>query len=512
MKKERISILLAAAACVLCGVLTCFAVRFAVDAGREKNTKLVIWEAPASMHTGTPLEMSTASEKARPMELVLSPWVKCTVNGYETPVYETNVSNAHLDSSALPNQSRTPVVYFDFDGVCHVEVAVSEPAVQSVEMRPLASGITPELADGKVSFTLTKPGNYSLIFNGETERAMHFFTAYPETETYDASSEDVICFGPGEHNAGLIDLKSDQTLYIAGGAVVHGNIRVENKENVRILGRGILDGSLYGGDANNRVVRIPVDISQSSEVSLEGIRLFNSNGWVVQGYASSDVVIKDIAIISSRANGDGVTLQSCVNFDVGGIFVRSWDDSLVVKNYAGSTDNIVFHDIQIWTDLAQSMEIGYETNKGSIENAEIKNIVFRDITVLYNLHKPVMSIHNGDACLVHDVLYENITVENADMSYGSALFEFQVVESGWSTTPERGDIRDVRIDGVNVLSTTQRQLSAVVNGFGRDHTVENVSFGNIVICGVPVKNAMGPLSFKIDEDNTAHMTILWGGK
>ena len=512
MKKAKLSVILAAAVFLVCGVLCFFAARFAIAAGKEKNTRLVIWEAPESIEAASDLAMSIGSEKARPMDLALSPWVKCLVNGHETPVYETNVSNSHADSVATPNQSRTPVVYFDFDGVCHIEVEVAKPEVTEVELRPLSSGIVPEIKDGKVSFTLTEPGNYSLIFNGSPERAMHFFTSLPETETYAEGSDEVVYYGPGEYNAGVIDLKSGQTLYVAGGAVVHGNIRVENKENVKILGRGIIDGSLYGGDANDRVVRIPVDISQSKNVSLEGILILNPNGWCVQGYSSSDVTIRNIGIISSRANGDGITLQSCVNFDVSDVFVRSWDDSLVVKNYAGSTDNIVFHDIQIWTDLAQSMEIGYETNKGSIEDAEIKNIVFRDITVLYNLHKPVMSIHNGDSCLVHDVLYENITVENADMNAGSVLFEFLVLESGWSTTPERGDIRDVTVNGVNVLSTKHRQLSAVVSGFGNDHTVENVRFGNITICGQPVTNAMGPLKFKVEEKNTAHITIAAEGE
>ncbi len=512
MKKAKLSIILAAAALLIGAAAAFFAARFAIEAGKEKNTKLTIWEAPKSMHVASDLEMSVGSENARPMELALSPWVKCAVNGHETPVYETNDSNSHADSVATPNQSRTPVVYFDFDGVVHVEVEVSKPEVTSVELRPYSANITPVLENGKISFTLDQPGDYSLVFNDSPERAMHFFTSYPETETYEEGSDDVVYYGPGEYDAGVIDLQSGQTLYLAGGAVVHGNIRVENKENVKILGRGIIDGSLYGGDSNNRVVRIPVDISQSKNVSLEGILILNPNGWCVQGYSSTDVTIKNIAIISSRANGDGITLQSCVNFDVSDAFVRSWDDSLVVKNYAGSTDNIVFHDIQIWTDLAQSMEIGFETNKGSIENAEIKNIVFRDITVLYNLHKPVMSIHNGDSCLVHDVLYENITVEHADMSAGSNLFEFTVLESGWSTTPERGDIRDVKINGVNVLSTTHRQLSASVSGFGKDHTVENVSFGNVVICGEPVTSGAGPLRFDIEDKNTAHITIVSEGK
>ena len=37
---------------------------------------------------------------------------------------------------------------------------------------------------------------------------------------------------------------NDQTLYLAGGAVVKGGVLAQG-ENIRIVGRGILDGSDY---------------------------------------------------------------------------------------------------------------------------------------------------------------------------------------------------------------------------------------------------------------------------
>lgn len=51
-------------------------------------------------------------------------------------------------------------------------------------------------------------------------------------------------FGPGEHNPenGLIRLGSNQTLYLAGGAVVNAGIEATG-DNITICGRGILDGS-----------------------------------------------------------------------------------------------------------------------------------------------------------------------------------------------------------------------------------------------------------------------------
>ena len=44
--------------------------------------------------------------------------------------------------------------------------------------------------------------------------------------------------------------------------------------------------------------------------------------------------IDGVKIITARPNGDGITVQSSRNVTVSNSFVRTWDDSLVVKNYA----------------------------------------------------------------------------------------------------------------------------------------------------------------------------------
>ena len=101
-------------------------------------------------------------------------------------------------------------------------------------------------------------------------------------------------------------------------------------------------------------------------------------------------------------------------------FIRSWDDSLVVKNYPkwsnksehGATRNIRFNNIIIWTDLAQSMEIGYETIGEVLED-----VIFDNITVLHNLHKPVISIHNANNANIKNIIFRNITVEDASMDW-----------------------------------------------------------------------------------------------
>ena len=91
-------------------------------------------------------------------------------------------------------------------------------------------------------------------------------------------------------------------------------------------------------------------------------------------------------------------------------FVRSWDDNLVVKGYNGNVDGVTCRNCILWTNLAQSCEIGYETRAQFI-----RNITFEDIPVLHSFYKPVISIHNSDSAAVSQVAFRNITVEDARM-------------------------------------------------------------------------------------------------
>jgi polygalacturonase len=199
--------------------------------------------------------------------------------------------------------------------------------------------------------------------------------------------------------------------------------------------------------------------------------------------------ISNVKIISGRQNGDGFTFQSCKNHTVTDSFARTWDDSLVVKNYSASSRDITFENIQIWTDLAQSMEIGYETNKGLSLNPEITNVLFKDITVLYNNHKPVISIHNSDDALISDITYRNIVVENAfmqgDNGKNKELIEMHLLKSGWSAVKdEYGSVRNVLIDGLTVVRTLDGKIPASrIIGYDDEHTIENVTIRNVTILG-----------------------------
>jgi len=348
-----------------------------------------------------------------------------------------------------------------------------------------------------------------LTFNDSPSRAVHIFANPLETDVPSPDDENVIYIGPGEWNIEAITMKDNQTLYISGGAVIHGVVNAIGAKNVKVLGRGIIDGSKYQ-TWNASMAYVPLKFDNCEDVEIRDIIVLNPNAWVCNSLSTKKALIDGIRIISSRPNGDGITLQSCEDYTVQNCFVRSWDDSLVVKNYAGDSNNITFKNMQVWTDLAQSMEIGFETNKGSKENAVISNITFEDITVLNNFHKPVISVHNADDATVKDIIFRNITVENAQMGSGDGvempyLIDFFITQnSNWSTTKERGQIRNVLIDGVKVLSG--KFNGSRISGYDGTHTVEDITIKNVEILGEKI-TSFEQGKFEIDEKSTKNLII-----
>ncbi|MCR5837587.1 MAG: hypothetical protein K6G88_13895 [Lachnospiraceae bacterium] len=475
-----------------------------------KKSKVVLYDGPKSLKDATDADLKFATEEGRDFEIKHCVDTKVLVNGKESYVYDTNVNNTHTwVDSYLPGQERTPITYFDFDGTVEITVEVPKTDINYVTVRPLKYGIKPQINKKKhtVTFTVDTPDSYTVEFNNNVKRAVHIFANEIEENLPDFDSEDVLYIGPGEWNIENIMLEDNQTLYISGGAVVHGIVNANFVKNVKVRGRGIIDGSTFNG-WKGRMAKIPLKFDNCTNFSIEGVIALNPNAWVLQSYDSIGGKIKNVKIISSRPNGDGITLQSCNNIQVKNCFVRTWDDSLVVKNYDVNTDGITFDNVQVWTDLAQSMEIGYETNKGNKENSKISNIRFENITVLHNFHKPVLSIHNADNALVKDISYKNIVVEEATVGKGDGtpeLMDIGIVNSGnWSTTMDRGQVENVTIDGFKVLYGND-SLPSKIKGYDAEHIIKGVHINNLEIKGKKIKS-LEDGEFTVD-DKTDDITI-----
>ncbi|MCM1143159.1 MAG: glycosyl hydrolase family 28 protein [Blautia sp.] len=469
--------------------------------------KLVLYPGPETLEDATKEDLVAASEADRDITLKHCVDTTIKVNGQDCYVYDTNVNlSRSWSGNYLPKLSRTPITYFDFEGRADIEITVPDKELEKVSVSPLSYGIKPEIDSEKhtVSFSIKEPDTYTVQFNDSPERAVHIFANPLETETPDFEDENVIYVEPGEWDMNTIHLQDGQTLYIAGGAVVHGTIQAKGKDNITVMGRGIIDGSKLAG-WRGRAPFVPLEFNACKSIKIQDILVLNSNAWVCQGFETEELVIDGLKIISCRPNSDGITLQSCRNVEVKNGFVRSWDDSLVVKNYYRDSNNIQFSNMQLWTDFAQSMEIGYETNKGKMENSSITDISFTDICVLHNFHKPVISVHNADDALVSGLRFQNITIEDAQMGSGDGiempyLIDLHIAQNGnWSSTKERGTIQNITIDSVKVLSG--KFCESRIKGYDETHKITDITISNLEILGEQIQDAQSG-KFVIDKATT----------
>ncbi|NLI55254.1 MAG: hypothetical protein GX417_13225 [Clostridiales bacterium] len=432
-----------------------------------------------------------------PSTLSPSKTAKLFVNGAESFVYSVfvNPGRENKGNYDVSSVSRAPMAYFDLvAGAARIDIELTDqssfPELTSATVSPLGKGIEVQIEGRHARFSIAEPGQYIVQFNGTAREAFHLFVNAPEEALPDKTNPNVLWIEPGEWTIpDGIQLKSGQTLYLSPGAVVHTTVSAQFGSNIKIRGRGMIDGGIWeswkGQDAH-----IPIDFRYCSDVYVEGVILNNSNAWCFNAFETEHALVENVKIISARPNGDGFTLQSCRDFTVQNSFARTWDDSLVVKNYGQNTEGITFRHMILWTDLAQSMEVGYETNKGQQENSKISDVLFQDITVVNAFHKPVMSIHNADDALVEHIVWETIVVENADLGNGDAkdnkqLIDLTIAGSGWSSTKTRGRIQDVQFKDITVLQGLEHQEIRLM-GFDETHAIDGVTLQNLTVYGTPV--------------------------
>ncbi len=439
-------------------------------AEQTTKTELVTYDGPTLLHSS---ELATVR-----------------VNGHEIFVYEVNV-NLRREFAWSNTFSRNPVAYFDFKGEVEVEV-IMPYVITSAKISPLDYEVPFTITGQKLTFTLSQPSAYIIELNENFENVLHLFANPLEENIPSKNDPNVVFIEPGIYDAGVIPLESGQTLYISGGAYVYGSVRTEMIDNVTIRGRGIISGEIYTRN-NESDVTVPFEFRSGRDLHIEGIIILDPAGWATTFYNMDGVTIDNLKMITSRPNGDGISIQGSKNVTMTGGFVRTWDDSLVVKNNDNHvTENILFNNVVLWTDLAQSMEVGFETNGDYIRNVE-----FRNITVVYNFHKAVISLHNADRAEISNITYRNITVEDGRMlgdnqndGIDDYLIDFSIQYSvDWSTSANLGSVSDLLVDNVKVLALAPSVISRIRGYEGSNAFVRNVTFRDIQIGDKLIKNA-----------------------
>lgn len=282
---------------------------------------------------------------------------------------------------------------------------------------------------------------------------------------------------------------NNQTVYIAGGAVVRAVIGPEEKfqissysglktyapslvlrgNNIRLRGRGIIDGSRCTTHAKN-LVHV-----QGRNIVLEGVILRDSSTWTVPVRRSEAVRINNLKLLGYRANADGIDICNSRDVIVENCFIRTLDDLIVIKTDRGQggAGKIVARNCVLWNEVAHALSVGAELRE------DVDDVLFTDCDVIHDKGREwTLRVYHCDSARISNIRFENLRIEESPR-----LASLWINKAFWSRDAERG-----HIDGV-VFRNIQAQASPLrieLLGFDADHAIENVRFEKVVVNGKPV--------------------------
>lgn len=322
---------------------------------------------------------------------------------------------------------------------------------------------------------------------------------------------------PGIYRTGTVRLKSDMTLYLSPGArilasplrddfpkvrdrveadVVHDPDRywrkgkdlsyrqlilVDGAQNVRIRGRGIIDG-------NGDVLRpqgffiYNMKVIESRDVDIEGVLFTNSPAWNLHILHSENVTVRGTKLIANRhvKNSDGIDPDASRHVRIEDNFYLCNDDFVAVKVTANAglvrdaEDIVVRRNTAI--SEASALKIGTELNG----DRAIRNVTFEDNDILECDRG--MSIYLEDGGLAENIRYTGNRFERLFIEGRQRLIDFYIEDR-----LGKGRIKDVLVRDCVALEPWP--AASTIDGLDDTHRISNVRIEHLVIAGTPVRSA-----------------------
>lgn len=391
--------------------------------------------------------------------------------------------NVQVDMDRVTDAS---MVQFDMDSPVEVMVKKNNGYFSSVDIRPLNSGIDYKRLGNTITFTLESPRYLSIEFDGDRLNNLHLFANPMESETYEAEAPGVMYFGQGVHRPSdlpnnTLRIPSNTTVYLAPGAVVKARLLVDKAENVRIIGRGILDHPMRG-----------VEVTDSRNVEIDGITVVNPDHYTVFGGSADGLTVKNFKSFSCKGWSDGIDLMCCNNVNIDNIFMRNSDDCIAIYNHRwhwyGGTKNVNVTNAVLWADIAHPINIGGHGDDANPAGEVVEKVRFKDIDILEQdeddpPYRGCMAIVVGDNNIARDITFEDVRVESIQEGM---LFNLCVMfNEKYNKTPG-GSIYNILFK--NISYTGYGESTSVIKGYDPKHKVYDITFDNVTVNGEKLKS------------------------
>jgi hypothetical protein len=451
-----------------------------------------------------------------------SPLYTVTVNGIKAPVEKFTKYSPEM---------QVHYAHCSVSGTANVSVAVSE-SVSAYTLSPKSRNITTTKNGNTITFS---SGPNYLVFAPSGKELLFILLDPPETNppklgdanvknladyTVDntgatlvtskiqsainaasGAPQNILYVPPGRYKVGELWLKSNMTLYLAGGAILYGSsstadfntgtggvniegmqhalIRFYQVKNSKLIGRGAIDG-------NGKAIRAAglraavLKMDQSSDITVDGIVSRDSSYWNSIIYRSDAVTIQNYKLINCRPNSgynntDGVDFDESTNSKLYNAFLYTGDDAMATKNEFASgtvnTKNITHEKVVLYNNSA-GCKIGTKTMGQTMDN-----VVFKDID-LVKVSRALV-IDGCDTAVVQNTTYENIRIENAEAS----LVDVQNNSlPSWRTAAGQTVIKETFF--TNVTAETRKAIG--LHGMSSTVNINGVHFSNFKAQGAAI--------------------------
>jgi hypothetical protein len=385
-----------------------------------------------------------------------------------------------LRANALPvpvlaHTARYDYAYFSADGAVTLTLTVHEP-VRTWQISPRALAIPAKVDGPQVTFTLPRamyvivkindlkeiaiavdprehdaplPAGHG-IYNvsaapyaaDSTGRVLVTARLQRAIDDAHAAGGGIVYLPNGTFLSASLMLRSHVALYLAGGAVLRSSgepgrftdcyrkhslnmngtwfLSTEpGSEDIRIFGRGTIDGNARELRGKNHYLNNLVVPLQTSHFSIEGVVLRDSGLWGLIPTRSDHVVIRDTKHFNEADQffeDDAVDIIECQDVLVSRTFAISEDDAYSTKTWAKDTDiaanwpgepeelrDVVFENCLAWSRCA-AFKVGF----GNFQPQ--RRILFRNSTA-YRCMRAVALNHSWGTAPTENVTFESIVGE-----------------------------------------------------------------------------------------------------
>jgi hypothetical protein len=420
-------------------------------------------------------------------------------------------------------------VHFAFAGTADIEISYKQP-IKSYTISPKSHNIISHSNHNKISFTLNTPQKLILHkINGISEELYIFADPLEDNppnindakvtnllqygvdntgknEATDkiqqaindvSQSQGVLYIPPGTYKTRQLDLQSNMTLYLAGGATLEGTkninpsfgqglLQLKDISNVKIMGRGVIhgNGSYWRPEGGWYSM---INLSNVNNVDIQDIILRDPAVANVVIEYSQNCTISNLKILAAPQpkfiNTDGFIFWSSSDIAIDNVLYKGTDDATSI---GGSQER----EIQNTENINVSNSIffaGGGFKIGTTANQEfVRNITYENIDVIFT--DMLVGLWAVTKANYENIYFKNIRMEDildAPEDWGSAaLFTLRIMVANWEpeSSPENlGYIKNVYFQNLDIQK--QGGSNSIFQGYDQQRHISNVHFNNFILQG-----------------------------